>query len=210
MAYDNMIRAGTTSKIIEVSLRWSANGQGATGILWNWIGASYVREGSTRNAMTLAAGTAGDSYSSGKWAEIDKDNQPGLYSFHVPNAAIAAGSAAANLTFLATGVIHKHVNLRLVAPDFQSSGSMGLTSLPTGLYTTNNNLISSGVLSAVVESTYTIKDALRLMSALLVGSRAGGGTNTLTFTGLDGSTTRVTLVVDGSGNSTSPPTWNIS
>lgn len=210
MAYDNLIRAGNTSKIIELMLRNGTTGQGATGYLAPWINASYIREGGTRVAVTTVAGTAGDAFSVGKWCEIDSANTPGIYSFHVPNAAIATGSAGVNLFFVATGVINKNVNIRLVAHDVQNSGNLGLTSLPNGSYTANNNSISSGVLNTVIEAGYTLQGVLRLAAALLVGERAGGGSNTLTFKGLDGVTTRVTFAIDGSGNSTSTPTLNIS
>lgn len=208
MAYDDFLKASTTSKIIEIGLRNSTTGQGATGYLAAWIGSSYVREGGTRTAVSMVAGTAGDTYSAGKWCEIDSTNMPGLYSFHIPNLAISGGTAGVNFCFLATGVINKYVNIRLVTPDSQNSGSFGLTSLPNGTFGANNNSISSGVLSTLVESSYTLKDIMRLGAALLVGKRSGGGTTGILFTGLDGATTRVTFSVDGSGNSLTVPTLN--
>ena len=66
MAFDDSLTGGTTSKIIEVMVRDSTTGAGKTGLAFGDVTASYVREGGTRTGISLATGTAGDSYSSGK------------------------------------------------------------------------------------------------------------------------------------------------
>ena len=107
MSFDHTIQKGTTSKIIEVMIRDSADGSGADGIAFGSVTASYTREGSTRTAITLASGTAGDSYSSGKWCEVDATNCKGVYQLHIPDAALATGVDAVTISLQASGVIDK-------------------------------------------------------------------------------------------------------
>lgn len=116
MAYDETLTGGTTSKIIEVMVRDSTTGQGKTGLAHTDVTASYVREGGTRTAISLGSGTAGDSYSSGKWCEVDSTNQKGLYQMHLPDAAIASGVAAVTVSLQATGMIDKAIRIKLQAP----------------------------------------------------------------------------------------------
>ena len=55
----------------------------------------------------------------------------------------------------------------------------------------------------VIESGYTAEEILRLMAAALAGQRSGIGTATETYTGLDGTTTRISLTpADAAGNGT--------
>ena len=56
--------------------------------------------------------------------------------------------------------------------------------------------------SEIVEGTYTRDDILRIIAAALAGETSGSGTPTVTITGLDGATTRITATVDGNGNRT--------
>lgn len=144
MAFDDSIKGGSTSKIIEVMLRDSTTGAGKTGVAFGSVTASYTREGGTRTAITLASGAAGDAYSSGKWAEVDSTNCKGLYQLHVPNAAIAAGVQAVTINLQATGVIDKAVRIKLRAVDVQDGVHFGLSCLPNTAVTTNASLLTSG------------------------------------------------------------------
>lgn len=54
----------------------------------------------------------------------------------------------------------------------------------------------------VIEGAYTLRQLIRIMAAVLAGKSAGGGTAEITFTGVDGTTTRVTATVDANGNRT--------
>jgi hypothetical protein len=116
MAFDESITGGTTSKIIEVMVRDSTTGLGKTGLAFGDVTASYCREGATRTAISLATGAAGDSYSTGKWCEVDSTNQRGLYQLHIPDNAIAAGVAAVTIGLQATGMIDKEIRLKLETP----------------------------------------------------------------------------------------------
>lgn len=127
--FDTAIKAGTTSKIIEVGVRDSTTGAGKTGLAHGSVTASYVREGGTRTAITLASGSAGDAYSSGKWAEVDATNCKGVYQLHLPNAAIASGVAAVTIVLQASGMIDKHIRIALPSVDLFDATALGLTRL---------------------------------------------------------------------------------
>jgi hypothetical protein len=131
MSYEQTILKGTTSKIIEVVLRDSSTGAGKTGVAHGDVTASYVREGATRTAITLVAGTAGDAYSSGKWCEVDSTNCPGIYQLHLPNAALATGVDAVTITLNATGAIDKVVRISLLNVDLRDATNAGLSNLDT-------------------------------------------------------------------------------
>ncbi len=77
-----------------------------------------------------------------------------------------------------------------------------------GTVTTNTDktgyaLSTAGVdaiLDDTVEGSLTMRQMVRIMASALAGKAAGGGTTTITFTGLDGTTTRITATVDANGN----------
>jgi len=133
MSFDHTILKGTSSKIIEVILRDSTTGAGKTAVAYTDVTASYVREGSTRTAITLASGTAGDAYSSGKWCEVDATNCPGLYQLHLPNAALATGVNAVTTTMIASGVIDKVVRISLLDVDLRDATDAGLSNLDAAI-----------------------------------------------------------------------------
>lgn len=77
-----------------------------------------------------------------------------------------------------------------------------------GTITTNNDktgyaLSTAGVdaiLDDTVEGSLTMRQMVKIMASALAGKAAGGGTTTITFTGLDGVTARITATVDANGN----------
>lgn len=163
MAFDATLRAGTTSKIIEVMIRSETTGQGVTGLAHGSVTASYCREGGTRTAITLASGTVGDAYSSGKWAQVDSTNTPGLYQLHLPNAALASGAASVSIFLKAAGTIDKVVRINLLGADLYDAIRAGLSALP------NANASATGGLPTVDSN-----NAVRIQS--------GTGTGQLSFT----------------------------
>jgi hypothetical protein len=67
-------------------------------------------------------------------------------------------------------------------------------------------LTSAGVdaiLDEVVVGTYTMRKLLKLAGTVLAGKLTGGGTNTISFEGLDGTAGVVVATVDGNGNRSS-------
>ena len=135
MSYDHTIKKATTSKIVEVMLRDSTTGAGKTSVAHGSVTASYVREGGPRVAITVASGSAGDSYSSGKWAAVDGTNTPGLYQLHLPDAALAAGANAVSIFIKTSGVIDKVIRISLIDADLRNATSLGLTNLATAVST---------------------------------------------------------------------------
>jgi len=128
--FDDFLVKATTSKILEVMVRDSTTGAGKTGLAYGDVTASYCREGATRQAINLSAGTAGDSYSSGKWCEVDSTNQKGLYQLHIPDAALASGVDAVTISLQAAGMIDKAISLKLINANFRDGVRAGLTALP--------------------------------------------------------------------------------
>ena len=153
MSFDHTILKGTTSKIVEVILRDSSTGAGKTAVAYTDVTASYVREGGTRTAITLAAGTAGDAYSTGKWCEVDSTNCPGLYQLHLPNAALATGVDAVTTTLTATGVIDKVVRISLLDVDLRDATDAGLSNLDVAISTrstvTATDIVSGGAITTL-------------------------------------------------------------
>ena len=151
MSFDHTILKGTTSKIVEVILRDSSTGAGKTAVAHTDVTASYVREGGTRTAITLASGTAGDAYSTGKWCEVDSTNCPGLYQLHLPNAALATGVDAVTTTLTATGVIDKVVRISLLDVDLRDATDAGLSNLDAAISTRSTvaatDIVSGGAIT---------------------------------------------------------------
>lgn len=151
MSFDHTILKGTTSKIVEVILRDSLTGAGKTAVAHTDLTASYVREGGTRTAITLASGTAGDAYSTGKWCEVDSTNCPGLYQLHLPNAALATGVDAVTTTLTATGVIDKVVRISLLDVDLRDATDAGLSNLDAAISTRSTvaatDIVSGGAIT---------------------------------------------------------------
>lgn len=54
----------------------------------------------------------------------------------------------------------------------------------------------------VLEGGLSARQIVRILAASMAGKSAGGGTATVTFTGVDGTTTRITATVDVDGNRT--------
>ena len=135
MSYDHTIKKSTTSKIIELMIRDSSTGAGKTSVAHTDVTASYVRESATRTAISLASGSAGDSYSSGKWAEVDSTNTPGLYQLHIPDAALATGANAVTIFLKASSVIDKVIRISLIDADLRNSTTLGLTNLDAAIST---------------------------------------------------------------------------
>lgn len=176
--FDYSFKAGTTSQRIQVMLRDSTTGGGKTGVAYTSPTASYCREGGTRTAITLASGTAGDAFSSGKWAEVDATNQKGLYQLHVPDAAIAAGVKYVDITIQSTGVIDKVVHIELIAVDQYDSVRGGMTALPNAAASAVGGLpvaVDTSGRVDVLKINGTSQTARDLGASVLLSSGTGTG-----------------------------------
>lgn len=113
------VKAGTTSKIIEVFISDSSSGTGAglAGLAYNTAGLSvyYHRSGSSTasTSVTLATMTLG-TWVSGGFVAIDGTNMPGWYAFGIPDAALASGAKAVDLHFKgATNMVPLPITIKL-------------------------------------------------------------------------------------------------
>jgi len=82
MPSDILIPQSTTSQIRHFMLRSSTTGQGVTGKAAADFSGNYNINGAAAVSLSFSSGSAGDSYSSGKIAELGL----GKYEWHVPNA----------------------------------------------------------------------------------------------------------------------------
>ena len=62
------------------------------------------------------------------------------------------------------------------------------------------NALASAVWQYIIESGFSAEEMMRVQSAVLAGKVSGAGSGTEVFIGLDGTTDRVTVTVDESGN----------
>jgi hypothetical protein len=124
--YDESIKVGSISLVVLVTMRDSTTGQGKTGLAFGAVTAAWVRDNGTTQSITLAAGSPGDAYSSGKWAEVNAASNPGDYELHVPDTVVAAGQRA-KISLKAAGAIDKKIDIKLVAFDVQNGVNLGLS-----------------------------------------------------------------------------------
>lgn len=100
---------GTTSQIIHLFAQsaGATNGVGFTGLSFSASGlaAAYIRAGqSTMSAITLTgSGLNLGTYVSGAFLQVDSASMPGIYEFHVPNAAVTASGALPRVAFIVQG-----------------------------------------------------------------------------------------------------------
>lgn len=119
---DNIYVNGSTSVIVQVLLRDSASAvaAGKTGLTYSNVTAYYCRPGGTSTVINLIAGGAGDSYSSGKFAEIDAAGMPGAYQVHLPAGCFAAGANSVLVYYSGSGFITQQQKVTLNLVDLRS------------------------------------------------------------------------------------------
>ena len=103
------IPAGTTSNIwLVFGLDSTASdGSGKTGLSHSTSGLTIFYKRNTASAdvsVTPAAITTLGTYASGGFREVDATGMPGVYEFHPPDAALAAGAQSAAFLILAPGM----------------------------------------------------------------------------------------------------------
>jgi hypothetical protein len=105
--------------------------------------------------------------------------------------------------------------LKLSSGQVETSNPGGLTPAESALLTaigqaagtltvSERNAVADALLdrAGAIETGKSVRQALRIMAAVLAGKVSGAGTGTETFKGVDGATTRVTVTADASGNRT--------
>lgn len=167
----------------------------------------------TQTAADKAWGTAARLLTAGTNIVLAKGT--GVTGFNdLDTAGVAAATwNAATATYGSAGsyglLIETDLDAAITSRSTYSGGAVA--SVTAGVTVTTNNdktgyeLSTAGVdsiLDDVVEGTLTFRQIIRIMLASLAGKSAGGGTATITFKGVDGTTTRITATVDGSGDRT--------
>jgi len=110
------IKRGDSAPILEIFIRDTASDDlvGLTGKTYSDFTAQYLRNGAaSATTITLASGSAGDAYSSGKLAEVSD----GYYQIHLPTAMVADGVDRVNLILTVTGGLTINIPILLVAAD---------------------------------------------------------------------------------------------
>jgi len=126
MGRQREILLDTTGHIGLVFLRDSTTGQGKTGVAAASMSGDYTQEdNSADTALSFASGSVGDTYSSGKWAEVGN----GYYFYHFPNAAFDA-LGVVGFSFRASGAIDAAPKFQVVAVDAEDAVRGGMTALP--------------------------------------------------------------------------------
>lgn len=85
---------------------------------------------------------------------------------------------------------------------YNSAGTMGNALNNASSGGVDYNALAAAVWQYVIESGRSAEECMRIYGAVLAGKVSGAGTGTELFTGLDGTTVRVTTTVDNDGNRT--------
>jgi hypothetical protein len=128
-------QVGTTSQVtlLQIYDGSSTTGAGLTGLAFNTASLTcyYKRSNGTASvAVTLANITTLGTFVSGGFKEVDATNQPGLYEFHPPNAALASGADSVAFTLKgATNMAPCTLLIELTATSNQDATAGGISRL---------------------------------------------------------------------------------
>lgn len=198
---DGSVRVNSTSVSLYLMLR-DENGAPVTGKVYSDMVGSYIRQGATRQAITMATLAAVDSaYASGGFKEVDATNLPGLYRFDPPDAPWVHGvdhvSIGLALGVAASGVLTltgQPLNTETVTIDTK------VYTFQTTLTNVDGNVLIGASASASLDN---------LIAAITLG--AGAGTTyaaattlhpTVTAAAGAGDTMDATAKVKGTGGNT--------
>lgn len=121
------VQWGTTEHSIFVFAQ-RHDGTPATGLDPAAGAAAFVRIGDGATPITMRSRSAG-SFAPGAITEIDPALLPGVYSFDVPDEALAEGATEAVLVIRFPDALFEPVKFNLVAYDPQDAWSLGMTQL---------------------------------------------------------------------------------
>src|ERR1035437_7307972 len=170
-------KAGSTTRIITVTLRDSTSVAYKTGIAYGSVAYSYTREGDSARANGTCVTTGGgvDTFTDHGWIEISAANQPGKYQFGCPSGMVAAGAISAKVTFEGAGFIDKEEPVLLTAYDPQDAVRMGQTALPNAVPGSENGVLIAGSNAATTFDSLTVTHAFNTGDFLINGNwRAAG------------------------------------
>lgn len=139
---------GTTSQIVHLFVQsaGATNGAGFTGLSFSASGLAmaYIRPGSAGHATVTLTGSGINlgTFTSGAFLEVSAGTMPGVYEFHVPNAAITSG--ASRVVFMVQGnasIAPTPFEIQLVDVNLEDSVRLGLTSIPNTVAGATGGLI---------------------------------------------------------------------
>ncbi len=175
----------------------------------NFNGQYVISSGLTSNSILTTA----DIWANGTrtlTGPVDINNTSEITSTNTNVSTLLSritSTRAGNLDYLDVSV-----NSRLATAGYTAPDNASITAIKTKTdqltFDADGVVASADLLNMVVDAGYTVQDVLSIAAAILVGKRGGGGTNTLTFKGLDNTTVRVTMSQDNDGNSTDNPVLN--
>lgn len=180
---DHIINPGSTSQMIEVTLRSSTTGQLLTGKLYSDMTIKYQREGAaTATILSPVTATLGTWTSSG-WKETQIS---GVYQFGIPNAALAAGVGAVMFVITCAGAIDAKLRIAL-APAVNVTLQAGAAVAPADM---NGNVpvVLYGTQPAVTFGQVKILANVEAQGALHIVNSSGDGIGQYNSGGFSGLT----------------------
>lgn len=166
------IKAGTTSKMVDIFVQDSSSttGAGLSGLVYNSgsLTAYYHRDtDSAATAITLATMTVG-TWATGGFKEISSTNMPGVYQIGIPNAALASGATSVIIMLKgATNMAPVVLEIELTAWDNQNATTGGLSALPNANAAANGGLPTVDSNNAVKVQSGTGSNQISLSSGLV-------------------------------------------
>lgn len=206
------IKKGTTDVSVDVMVIDSTDGTPETAVTFESSGIDlwYWREGATKTSITeVTIATVDAAHSDGGFIHVAN----GVCRLDLPDAACAAGAGK----FVCwggtiTGMIVLGGTLELEDESLTGLSARVPTALTGSGYMKSDALAVSGatpldatatadaVLDEVIVNTYTLRQMIRIMAAVLAGKASGGESTTLTFKEVGGVNSVVVMTVDASGN----------
>jgi hypothetical protein len=173
------IKKGATSQSVyfEVLADNSTTGGRKTGLVYTDITAYYVRNGAAAQSIPLATlASASAAWASGGFILVDNTNMPGVYRLDVPDAAFLTGAESVVVTIKGgTNMVQASTEIQLTDYSDEAAALLDLTN--------------------GIETSLTLRGAMRLMSAVLVGELSGAGTGTEVFRNVGDTKDRVTATI---------------
>jgi hypothetical protein len=131
MGLSSIVKKGTTSYMLEITIRSKTTGQLLTGLTSADMTIEYQRQGAAAHvSVSPVAGTLG-TWASGSWVE----NVPGVYQFGVPNAALISGADFVVIIFTSSNSLDAVATVYLTASDLQDATDLGLANLEPSIFT---------------------------------------------------------------------------
>ncbi len=180
------IQAGATSVTMNFELRKTTDSTEQTGKVAADMTLSYWRQGGIRVAVSpsnLAA--VNSAFASGGVKEVDSTNMPGMYRVDWPDAAFATGVDWVQVAVVVSGC-------------YAYSERIPISDVPLADETANAIFDQA----SGIETSVTLRQALRLMLSTLCGKASGLEGTTVTFRNTTDTKNRVVATVDASGNRT--------